>query len=290
MSQVLSAIEKWVEKHPYLDEIANLQKVMVATLEEATHAESMLTGAMFESKEMESELKRGIPALKTISINDAEVEATVVLVRTIAEALSSSSLPTKMNEQCKKIHAIASEEPEIMGGLIKQVLTENEVDLEELTLASVDRGVLMYVIWNALSHVLHPIKTIIDEKLQTSSLKWNKEYCPVCGQLPGMAQLVRTSKGRERNLVCGCCQMQWRYKRMGCPYCKNDKQKTLNIIELEGVKNLRIDTCDKCKGYIKTYTDEGNEQVILSDWSTLHLDLVGKNNGYQRFGYQLYGI
>ncbi len=105
-----------------------------------------------------------------------------------------------------------------------------------------------------------------------------------------MAQLVRTRRGRERELVCSCCKMRWSYQRIGCPYCGNDDQKALKIIEFAELPDLRLDTCEKCKGYIKTYTDKGNEQITLADWSTLHLDFIGKEQGYKRIDSCFYGV
>ena len=84
--------------------------------------------------------------------------------------------------------------------------------------------------------------------------------------------------------------MNWRYKRIGCPYCDNTNQKQLKIIGLDDEPDLRIDTCDRCKSYLKTYTGEGQEKVALSDWSTLHLDLIARKRGYKRAGYQMCGV
>ena len=84
--------------------------------------------------------------------------------------------------------------------------------------------------------------------------------------------------------------MKWEYRRIGCPYCGNEDQDTLKILEITEEPELRIDTCEKCRCYLKTYTAEGNEKVILADWTTLHLDFIGKNQGFQRSGYQMYGV
>ena len=37
---------------------------------------------------------------------------------------------------------------------------------------------------------------------------------------------------------------------------------------------LRIDHCESCRGYLKTYDGQGNETLWLADWSSLHLDLI----------------
>ena len=53
---------------------------------------------------------------------------------------------------------------------------------------------------------------------------------------------------------------------------------------------FRIDLCRACKGYVKTYVGEGEEDLFLSDWSTLHLDLLAVRRGFRRLGASLYDI
>jgi FdhE protein len=46
------------------------------------------------------------------------------------------------------------------------------------------------------------------------------------------------------------------------------------MVEAEG--GLRIDYCDFCKGYLKTYCGQGNEGVLLADWTSMHLDIAAR--------------
>jgi FdhE protein len=105
-----------------------------------------------------------------------------------------------------------------------------------------------------------------------------------------MAQLRRTGKGRERYLSCGCCGTRWNYQRTGCPFCGNPDQDKLEILELEEEKDFRIDVCHSCNGYLKTYTREGDEDLLLADWSTLHLDVLARQQGLQRRSNSLYEL
>lgn len=60
------------------------------------------------------------------------------------------------------------------------------------------------------------------------------------------------------------------------------------MIESEG--GLRIDYCKSCQGYLKTYCGQGDEGVLLADWSSIHLDIVARDRGLNRLGAPLYDI
>jgi FdhE protein len=105
-----------------------------------------------------------------------------------------------------------------------------------------------------------------------------------------MAQLVEHEAGRERQLVCGCCQDRWSFKRIGCPYCGNEAADRLAVLELAGPAGLRLDVCESCKGYLKTYAGQGDEALFLADWPTLVLDAMAAERGYLRRGVSLFEL
>jgi FdhE protein len=119
--------------------------------------------------------------------------------------------------------------------------------------------------------------------------KWLRRYCPCCGSLPAMAQLVGDDPGRMRLLTCGRCATQWRYARTMCPFCESDQQKQVTIA-IEGEGGLRLDHCESCKGYVKTYAGQGDEAVLLADWTSLHLDFVARDRGLKRLAASLYEL
>jgi FdhE protein len=59
-------------------------------------------------------------------------------------------------------------------------------------------------------------------------------------------------------------------------------------VAIEGEPALRIDHCESCSAYLKTYDGEGEETLLLSDWSTLHLDLIAHDRGLKRLAASLY--
>jgi FdhE protein len=102
-----------------------------------------------------------------------------------------------------------------------------------------------------------------------------------------MAQLVGAEPGRKRLLSCGCCGTRWQFGRTGCPFCDTDSQQ-LTSLAIEGEPGLRIDHCDSCKGYIKTYSGQGDESLWLADWTSLHLDQIAHDRGLERLAASLY--
>src|SRR4029077_13742544 len=99
--------------------------------------------------------------------------------------------------------------------------------------------------------------------------------------------LVGADPGRQRLLACGCCGTRWQYKRTGCPFCEGDSQR-LSALAVGEEAGLRIDYCESCGGYLKTYDGQGDEALLLSDWTSLHLDLIAHDRGLKRLAASLY--
>jgi FdhE protein len=140
-------------------------------------------------------------------------------------------------------------------------------------------GLLRYVGWVCAERRLRPLLAAFAERRNEE--RWLRNYCPACASPPSMAQLVGIDPGRMRFLVCGSCATRWRYSRTGCPFCAVDTRR-IAILAIEGEGGLRIDHCDSCRGYLKTYDGQGAEALLLADWSSLHLDVLAQDRGLVR--------
>lgn len=126
------------------------------------------------------------------------------------------------------------------------------------------------------------------DKLTPAELKhwtrdeWRKNYCPICGRRPVMAWLKKFNEGRARWLLCGGCRTQWQWQRLGCPYCGNEDLERMRVLELDD--KIRLDVCDECRAYLKTYVGEDEEEIYLRDWTTLHADLLAEEQGLRKCG------
>jgi FdhE protein len=148
-------------------------------------------------------------------------------------------------------------------------------------------GLLRYLGWNALAQVLAPI---VAEVSALRDEQWERGDCPTCGAAPSMGLLVDDGTARTRLLACGCCRTRWRFKRVACPFCGSEDARKLGVLEIDREPTLRLDVCDACKGYLKTYTGAGEEAFILADWPTLHLDVLARDRGYERRGASLFEL
>jgi len=181
---------------------------------------------------------------------------------------------------------------------ISQAVRKKEVDLEELFRRVLD-GDKEYVDFIANKAGLHKwLLTFLAESSIKPSLEayadslknhvdqelWWKGYCPVCGSQPERGEL--RIDGGERFLECSSCAFKWRFKRVVCPFCGNDKSEKLRFFNTKSDgKAYRVDVCDECKKYIKTIDfREVHEDVvpIVDDIGTLHLDIMAKKEGYTR--------
>ena len=120
--------------------------------------------------------------------------------------------------------------------------------------------------------------------------RWLRNACPMCGSGPAMAQLVGNDPGRLRVLSCGCCRTRWRYRRTACPFCENRDDHRLAALDVEGEGGLRLDYCEACRGYLKTYNGTGSESVLLADWTSVHLDVLARDRGLERRATSLYDV
>jgi FdhE protein len=77
--------------------------------------------------------------------------------------------------------------------------------------------------------------------------------------------------------------------RTACPFCEKDQQKQTVFIA-EGEAGLRIDYCESCLGYLKTYAGQTEEPFLLSDWTSVHLDFAARDRGLKRSAVSLYDL
>lgn len=125
---------------------------------------------------------------------------------------------------------------------------------------------------------------------------WKRNYCPVCGRPPVLAVLRKEQQGRARFLVCDGCHTVWPYARVGCAYCGNQDLEKMKVLEPEGEEEMRLDVCEECHTYLKTYQGgkqmdpkapdgpDASEIIYRHDWATLHLDLLAQEQGLVKRG------
>ncbi len=266
----------WLSRHSYLQPVAQLH-ALVETAAATIPNEDPRTPIW---DNYSADFQEGVPLLESTAVLTGLTAAERVLVLLI-ERLSSTPLPGKVAQETRALHSELHDDQDAPRRAVAWLLDRG-------VYASSCPGLLHYFGWTALARHLRPMVEAFaawrDEE------RWSRSYCPTCGSPPSMAQLVGTDPARIRLLCCGCCKTRWRYRRTGCPFCENQNDRSLAALTVEGEGGLRIDYCESCRGYLKTYAGEGSENVLLADWTSLHLDLIACDRGLRRLAASLYAL
>jgi FdhE protein len=131
-----------------------------------------------------------------------------------------------------------------------------------------------------------------------SKEEWTGPACPACGGLPQVSVIREESgefmAGSPRFLVCGRCALWWNFARATCPWCGEDDSRRVGSFSPEGDRLVRIDACDTCHTYVKTFDlrEPGGKDIVplVDDVGTLALDVWAHEKGLHRSGVSLAGV
>lgn len=255
--------DAWLSAHPYLRPAADL----LAVVERAVDAAAPSTVVAPPLDQYREEFHGGVSLLQSTSAAIDLSQAQLAILDVI-QAVGASTEGAVLADGARSLAAALDTDP------------------DSLSVAQI--GLLRFFSWTvlrrALGHVVVEFSTWRDEE------RWLRNYCPLCGAAPAMAQLAGKDPGRLRLLSCGSCRTRWRFSRTGCPFCDSQHDHRLAVVTVAGESGLRLDHCETCLGYVKTYDGEGNESVLLADWTSLHLDLLARDRGLKRRGASLYDL
>ena len=263
--------DSWVEAHSYLRPVAELS----AAVERAAAAIEVLQARVPDWDDYREDYLAGVPLLSS-AVVDVDLEPGGRMTEALVHALASGS--SSIAAEARALGTQLRRDPRSSRRIADFLLGDHWPILPS-------PGLLRFLGWTAMARFLRPV--VQGFAVWRDQEKWLRRYCPTCGSLPAMAQLVGVDPGRMRVLSCGCCGTRWQFKRTGCPFCDTDSQR-LASVTIEGEPGLRIDHCESCDGYLKTYDGQGNETLLLSDWSSLHLDLIAHDRGLKRLAASLY--
>jgi len=263
----------WLEAHSYLRPLADLS----AQVDRAVAGIGVLDARIPDWEDYRADFLAGVPLLTSADAG-VDLEPGGRMAEALLERLASGTSPGQLATQTRALDMELRRKPQASRRIADFLLGDE-------TLTSMFPGLLRYLAWTAMARFLRPVVSAFDTWRDDE--RWLRRYCPTCGSLPAMAQLVGVDPGRKRLLACGCCGTRWQYRRTACPFCETDSQR-LASVTIEGEPGLRIDHCESCGGYLKTYNGEGDETLWLSDWSSLHLDLIAHDRGLKRLAASLY--
>jgi FdhE protein len=179
-------------------------------------------------------------------------------------------------------------------GILKDALGKREEDLPRLFRACLDRdrrplmefaenltiqaALLEYVLALALGFGLQCCR---EAGLAVDAKGWDHGYCPLCGGLPVMGELV--DEEGKKMLQCGVCATSWEFTRLKCPHCGNTEHDTLEYFTASGEPGYRVDICRKCSCYLKVLDSREVGKGLpldIEDIATLHLDVLAQKEGF----------
>ena len=265
----------WLKAHPYLQTFAAFR----ARVETAVHAAGVPSPPLADWDDYHSDFLEGVPLLHSTGAR-LDVAPAGPLIVNVVDRLAATSARDPLAVETNTLAAEIHHTPNAGDHTVDWLLGGEGFACSSL-------GLLRCLAWIAMTRYLRPVVDEFARRRQEE--RWLRAYCPTCGALPAMAQLIGIDPGRQRFLSCGCCGTRWRHARTGCPFCEVESHR-LSVVAFEGDNTLRIDSCDSCRGYLKTYNGQGSEAVFLADWTSLHLDLVAQDRGLKRFAASLYDI
>lgn len=124
------------------------------------------------------------------------------------------------------------------------------------------------------------------------------DACPRCGGPPQVSVIAEESGefmgGAPRSLICGRCAGRWPFPRATCVVCGEDDSRRLSGWTADAWPVIRIDACDTCRTYIKTFDlrRPGGRDVVplVDDVASASIDLWATGQGLHRPVRSLAGV
>ncbi len=108
---------------------------------------------------------------------------------------------------------------------------------------------------------------------------WTHSHCALCGGQPDLSVITPSA---ERHLICGRCELRWKWETLACPYCRNsDRAKITSFATPDG--KYRVYACDACRRYLKAYDGRRASRPVMpmvDAVATLPLDAAAIQRGY----------
>lgn len=137
------------------------------------------------------------------------------------------------------------------------------------------------VIDQVLTVSMRPFLSRCAEVLQQRSelSLWTHSHCALCGGQPDLSVITPSA---ERHLICGRCELRWKWESLACPYCRNgERSKITSFATSDG--RYRVYACDVCRRYLKAYDGRRASRPVMpivDAVATLPLDAAAIQRGY----------
>ena len=275
-------MKRFLKKHPFLKDTERIHRLV-------DEAVGMPEPIRLPERAILKTIAEKVPILQQETYRRRMVRAVNMMQEEVFARIIEMDVPPLMQESAreylavlKKLRKPAKEE------FIVAVLTQYAAVFAALCAQhSLNEGFVRSTIWRMISALVPPqLKTPDRWDADPDRPQFRQNYCPVCGRRPVLAELRKYREGRTRDLVCGGCGTRWLYARVGCVYCGNEDLEKMHTLEPTDSDLMRLDICDSCDSYIKTYCGSAgaDDDIYRRDWASVHLDLLAEEKGLHKKG------
>lgn len=277
-------MKRFLKKYPFLKETERVYR----TVDAAVGAPEPI---QLPARAAAKTLAEKLPILQQETYRRRMVRAVYMIQEEVYDRIARADVPPLMRESARAYLAVlkplrktAKEE------FITAVLLQDAPAFAALCARhNLNEGFVRSTTWRIIAALVPPaLKEPEAWDADPDRPQFRQNYCPVCGRRPALADLHKFRDGRARYLICGGCGTQWLYARVGCVYCGNVDLEKMRTLEPENDDRIRLDICDACDSYIKTYRGpaEGSDDdyIYRQDWASVHLDLLAEEKGLHKKG------
>jgi FdhE protein len=237
------------------------------------------------SGEARRKMGEGVPLLQGLQL-ELDLQGVRELMILIARALEKSV----KNPYVRDIRT-ALEEDRLDVGMVLSETAAGQRDSIDST--AVGLGLNPDLLWTLAQFSLRPAFQAVRLQLSpmVEGVAWSKGNCYVCGSGASLAEL--RGNNQEKHLRCGRCGADWPAGRLHCNFCGNEDHKSLGYISAEKKEEtMRVELCEKCRGYIKvivSFSPLPPEMLSVLDLATLQLDYIARQRGYASMALRSHG-
>ncbi len=187
--------DRWLDGHAYLRPVADLCGEIDRAADEIDGASPALP--IWE--DYRGDYLAGVPLLQSDAAA-IDVEPAGRMVVSLVERLASQPLAGTLAADALALAADLRREGNAARRVVDRLLGDD-------SFAPASPGLLRHLGWTVMARYLAPVVEAF--RGWRDDERWLRRYCPTCGSLPAMAQLVGADPGRQRLLACGGCRTRW---------------------------------------------------------------------------------
>lgn len=191
--------------------------------------------------------------------------------------------PAVMNEIFVRFSSYI-ELPEGSLDPLKRAMELGEIDFTRLPLGETPAFSLPYA-EDDLSMLLfimsRPYFSLLRDASRMDGRTWQQGKCPLCHAQP---TLTWKENNGNRLASCSYCGTTGPVNNDGCPICQTVDRAKQNVLVFEGEAEVKIDTCELCRSYVKAVDAGFISRVTpeIADLVSLPIDIVVQERGYAR--------